>query len=122
MKNTASGRVIPGTYSIQLLEDFNVAIEDYVFCVPYLFVSDGASIPIGLRNLFSRFGKHSDAAILHDWLYHTGELPRKEADRIFRAHMKLLGVKWRAYAMWAGVAMFGGWSWRSHRKGKQNEA
>ena len=53
--------------------------------------------------------KMNPAAVIHDVLYATGEVPRDIADAVFRDAMLVLGVaRWRAYAAWLAVRTFGG--------------
>ena len=66
--------------------------------------TDFASIPIGFRNLISRFGRHGKAAVLHDYLCTSKIVSRKEADMIFLEAMKILRVKkWKRKVMFVGV-------------------
>jgi hypothetical protein len=55
-------------------------------------------------------GVGNQAATVHDWLYTTGQLPRRAADRLFRLALIDSGVSpWRAWIMWAGVRLGGHW-------------
>ncbi len=48
------------------------------------------------------------AAVLHDWLYRTGTLPRRQADRVFFNALRSSGIaRWRAWLMWGGVRIGG---------------
>ena len=57
------------------------------------------------------------AAVVHDYLYRTGCVPRELADAIFFEAMMVSGVPaWRARLKWIGVRA-GGWSaWRDWRR------
>ena len=61
--------------------------------------------------LYAMVNGYGDAAAtLHDWLYTTGQLPRRAADRLFRLALIDSGVApWRAWIMWAGVRLGGRW-------------
>ncbi|WP_300378601.1 DUF1353 domain-containing protein [Henriciella sp.] len=63
---------------------------------PQRYVTDFASIPGWARWLIAPFGKHAEAAVIHDWLYAIGapgdENARKRADDLFRLALKDLGV------------------------------
>jgi len=86
-----------------------------VITVPAGFVTDFASVPRGLWNIVPRWGRHGEAAVLHDYLYDIGVYTRKECDKIFLVAMKECRAK-KARIIWAGVRM-GGWlAWRNHRK------
>lgn len=81
--------------------------------VPAGFVTDFASIK-ALHNAFlfplyalvSGYGNY--AATLHDWLYVTGQVGRKEADAVLYRALRSEGVaRWRAWIFWAGVRLGG---------------
>ncbi|MEO0982929.1 MAG: DUF1353 domain-containing protein [Pseudomonadota bacterium] len=63
---------------------------------PAQFETDFASIPIWARWLISPFGRHAEAAVIHDWLYAIGDRSerggRRRADAVFRAALKEMGV------------------------------
>jgi len=86
--------------------------------VPAGFVTDLASIPIGLRWFFPHGGAKAFAACTHDYLYRNTIGTRKEADGIFLAAMLSNGVtKWKAQLMYYGVRGGGWMSWaKSARK------
>ena len=86
--------------------------------VPAGFVTDFASIK-ALHNAFlfplyalvSGYGNY--AATLHDWLYTTGQVSRKEADAVLYRALRSEGVaKWRAWIFWAGVRIGGASEYR----------
>lgn len=60
------------------------------------FETDFASIPWWARWLISPFGRHAEAAVIHDWLYAIGEpgnrIERRRADDAFREALKMLRV------------------------------
>lgn len=72
------------------------------------FETDFASVP-RLPVVFDLVGAYGHAAAtLHDWLYSSGLVPRKSADRIFREALRATGIaRWRAWLMWAGVRLGG---------------
>ncbi len=80
--------------------------------VPEGYVTDFASIPGFAQGIISPFGRHSEAAVVHDWLYTLGtpgdETGRRLADRTFRRALHLVGVGFvRRYIMYAAVRMGG---------------
>lgn len=87
--------------------------NDTTWTVPRGFVTDFASVPRFFWRLLPPVGAgtHANyglAAVLHDWLYATGKLPRKECDGLFYEAMRSLGVsRWRALAMYWSVRAFG---------------
>lgn len=111
--------------------------------VPTGFETDFASIPWFARWLIPTWGRHTNAAIIHDYLYRGGrivpgpvplnqggikgirtqfnlELPlptRKQADRIMLEGMEVMGVrKWRRLVIYAGLRIGGWWAWRKSRR------
>lgn len=83
--------------------------------VPEGFITDFASIPRGLWNLFPRWGKHGHAAVVHDFLYWTHQIPRKEADGVFLEAMRVLKTpEWKARLMYRAVRIFGGLAWKGN--------
>lgn len=85
--------------------------------VPAGFITDFASVPRGLWNIFPPWGVYGKAAILHDWLYQEQKRTRAESDKIFLEAMKALGVSFlKRRLIYRGVRL-GGWlAWRSHKK------
>lgn len=77
--------------------------------IPKGFVTDGASVPRILQNLFPSYYKYFPAAAVHDYLYGSGKYPRKECDRIFRDNMRLrLKLGWSYWGlMYYAVRLFG---------------
>lgn len=76
--------------------------------VPAGTVTDGASIPRLFWSLLPPLGRYGYAALLHDYLYQTGAVSRKETDLVFLAHMKQLGVPFPVrWAMFLAVRGFG---------------
>ena len=113
--------------------EYHVGAPDSGTCVTILpgFITDFASIPRGLWNLFPPTGPYGKAAVVHDKLYQDREIfenvhkpayfyehpcDRKEADNIFNEAMMVLGVgTWTRRIVYAGVRI-GGWiAWDKHR-------
>lgn len=97
------------------------ARDGRVFEVPTGFLSDGASVPRlipGLVRLaFGGFIDTLSAAILHDWLYQTGRVPRGDADALFWEALREDGEGAAgAWTMWAGVRLGGWWPWWKSRR------
>lgn len=95
------------------------------------FITDFASIPRGLWNLFPPTGSYGKGAVVHDFLYRFRKIwmihpfssstsrlvDRKEADDIFYEAMQVLGVgrmtRWTIYS----ALRAGGWvTWNTYRK------
>ncbi|NPA65116.1 MAG: DUF1353 domain-containing protein [Epsilonproteobacteria bacterium] len=78
--------------------------------------TDGASVPRIFWNIVPPVsGRYLEAAVLHDALYASKLVNRKEADEIFLEAMKDLGVAaWKRYIMYWAVRVFGEKAWESH--------
>lgn len=103
-------------YKFELLEAFEYHVgaypSDEVIRVPAGFVTDLASVPRALWAVLPPHGKYAKAAIIHDYLYTKGEVPRLEADRVFSEAMEVLGVpKWKRKLMYWAVRAFGAGSY-----------
>ena len=86
----------------KLLRDLTV--NGYV--IPKGFISDGATIPFGMRNSFNPVGIGMAAFIAHDHRC-VSEVPRKEANELFRRDLRDCGVSWiRARMMYMGVEAY----------------
>jgi hypothetical protein len=86
--------------------------ERLAVVVPAGYVTDFASIPKAVHFIISPFGKHAEAAVVHDWLYTLGKprdrKGRRIADKAFVKALRLLDVSWftRQIMFWA--VRFGG--------------
>ena len=81
--------------------------------VPEGFVTDFASVPKGLWNIFPPDGIYSQAAVLHDYLYQKKIYSRKKSDQIFLEAMEVLGVSlWKRRIMYRALRMFGWYAWK----------
>lgn len=107
----------------KLTEPFEFASEvtESVISIPAGFVTDFASIPRGLWNIFPPAGKWGKAAVVHDWLYQTQNatthlVTRAEADAVLKEGMEVLGVsRWARWTIYAGIRA-GGWAtWNKYR-------
>lgn len=101
-----------------LVEPFQYLTKDgKKITVPRGFTTDLASVP-RLPIVWLLFGGQADkAAILHDYLYRTGRVSRKEADRIFReAALEEGEGALTAWFMWLGVRLFGGKYYRDKKR------
>lgn len=81
----------------------------HLFVIPAGYETDFASVPrLPLAYLVAGNTAHK-AALLHDYLYASGEHPRAWCDAVFRAAMQAEGLSWwRRGLMWLGVRLFGG--------------
>lgn len=87
-----------------------------VFGVPAGFVTDLASIPWPARPVLDTIlaDREERPAVLHDWLYCSRIVTRKEADALFLEALELEGIGWTVRrAMWLAVRA---WGWRYWNK------
>lgn len=90
----------------------------HVVHVPAGFVTDFASVPRALWNIFSPAGSYGRAAVVHDYLYRTpGIATKAEADAIFREAMEASGTGWwTRHTLYLAVHWFGGSSYKGGLK------
>lgn len=80
----------------------------YYVCVPAGYITDLASVPRVLWNVFPPHGKYAKAAIVHDYLYSNAIGSKLWADKVFLEAMAVLGVpRWRRWIMYFAVRLFG---------------
>lgn len=104
------------SYKWELFEEFyfyfNEEDKELGVTVPTGFITDFASVPRILWAIIAPTGRHTKAAVLHDYLYSTSStlnFTRKHCDKLFLEAMKILGVKkWKRVLMYRGVRLFGG--------------
>lgn len=85
--------------------------------VPAGFVTDLASIPRVFWNILPPFGRYTEAAVLHDWLYRTHRVPRAGADALLLEAMEVCRVaRWQRRVIYIAVRLFGGFAWRNEKR------
>lgn len=86
--------------------------------VPLGFTTDFASTPSILWSIMGgAWGKHGNAAVIHDWLYYSQTRPKHEADNIFHEGMLVSGCnKVHAWLMWKAVSWFGAHAWKHNEE------
>lgn len=103
-----------GTWLLLAVLIYVSRLANRSFEVPAGFITDLASVPRLPFVYLLTGGMGHAAAVLHDWLYTTHEVPRDVADAIFREALVHCGVsKWQAYLMWLGVRVGGASSWNA---------
>ena len=76
--------------------------------VPTGFVTDLASVPRIFWDIFPPFGKYTQAAIIHDYIYKGHNYPRGTCDNIFLEAMIVLGVSWISRnIIWSQLRLWG---------------
>lgn len=110
--------ILPDGRTVKLLQPLRVKMADgAIIEVPAGFETDFASVPRACWQLVPPWGQYSPAAVVHDYLYNTGQMPRVESDNIFLDVMAALGVPWwQRQIMYWGVRI-GGWlAWAASRR------
>lgn len=95
----------------ELLRNYTINLNGRKLTIPKGFIFDGNSIP---RRLWFWFGHPLEgeqviAAMVHDYLYRTTLLSRKDADFLYYCILRKIGVCFiKRSLMWLGVRL-GGW-------------
>lgn len=94
----------------ELYKDLIYENDNHYYIVKKGFITDGASIPSLFKIFFDSFqGNYTKSAILHDTLYRTNIINRKEADFLFLEGMRILNVSFfKRFFLYLGVRI-GGW-------------
>lgn len=99
----------------KLTEDFRVWLPPQIVTVPRGFPTDLASARIGNWQLM---GTTREAAVVHDYLYATGERGKIGADLAFYALLREAKTdRFRALLYTAAVLLRGWPAYRAHRRG-----
>lgn len=89
-------------------EDYQVSVLNTTIKIKKGFVSDLASIPRIMWVIFPPFGRYTEASVVHDYLYSTSEMKRKQCDNVFFALMIENNVNYvTAKIMYYAVRLFG---------------
>lgn len=89
------------------------------FTVPEGLYTDFASVPQIVWSVVCPIGRHTRAAVLHDYLYASQIITRKESDDIFWEAMVTDGcTAFEVIVMWGAVRLFGSFAWNKHKKKK----
>ncbi|WP_434456496.1 DUF1353 domain-containing protein [Stutzerimonas urumqiensis] len=107
--NPLQAELQPDRKTWRLLAPFSYLDPDHgLIEVPAGFTTDFASVPRWPLT-FALLGQYGHAAaVLHDWLYSSGNLSREAADRVFLNALRSSGIaNWRSWLMYAGVRIGG---------------
>jgi hypothetical protein len=107
--------ILPSGRRWELMEAFHYQAKTDRFTIPAGFTTDFASVPRVVVWLLPRYGRWTQAAILHDYLWHLAHdegFSKADADGIFNRAMRELGVPYlRRWTMWAAVRWASGPRW-----------
>ncbi len=91
----------------ELVQSFSYIGARETFTIPAGFRTDFASVPRVFVWLLPRYGRWTEAAILHDYLWELSrqnKFRKSDADGIFNRAMRELGVPYlRRWIIWAAV-------------------
>jgi hypothetical protein len=112
-------KILKNGRSARLLEDITIETPAGKITIPAGFKTDFASVPRAFWSIIPPWGKYSEAALVHDYLYSAASkaiksMSRKEADDIFLELMKEAGVPWwQRQAIYWAVRMWGKSYWKT---------
>lgn len=118
--------------NLELVRDWTVRYNGWLFTVPKGFLSDGNSVPRLFQWLVPKFGRNTIAGIAHDWLYHKGKvykivddglavqeirITQRQADIVRSDLCQWCGVWWiQRIASYIGLRIGGWYGWRQARR------
>lgn len=111
---------IIGKWRFKILFPFEYHIGEYpsteIIRVPEGFETDLVSIPRVFWPILSPLDEYVKAAVVHDWLYKTGQYSKSRSDYIFKEAMEVLNTpKWKVNCLFIAVYLFGFYAWYKHR-------
>lgn len=107
---------LDGKYSV-LAADYRYELSGRSIVIPRGFVTDFASVPSVFHSLIGPRGRHSRAALIHDYLYWTQRCSRQQSDNIMRLVMEASGVEWKdRTAIFKAVDWAGGKAWHDNER------
>lgn len=108
-----------GRNVFQIMSDFGVQMDDgtQIWIRPRSF-TDGGSIPTCIQWLISPWDDGcAEGFVVHDELYHTGQVSREKADLYLLELMIVQEVPaWKRKCIYYAVKWFGGGPWKNSRK------
>lgn len=108
-RSSLKAELLPGRKKWRIIDDFSYIPPGFTeITVPAGFETDFASVPRWPLT-FALVGSYGHAAaVIHDFLYSTGQFTREESDRIFHEALRSNGIaRWRAWLMYYGVRIGG---------------
>lgn len=97
-----------GTWVLRSPLAYESSVAGLVICAPEGFRTDFASVPRAPVVYWLTGDVAHAAAVIHDYLYSTGDLSREVADEVFLEAMGVTKVSaWRRYVMYWAVRAFG---------------
>jgi len=103
-----------------LRSELSFESEKYKVTVSDGLLTDGCTIPKIFQPIIGSpfLGKYVGSSIIHDGLYATHKLPRKECDEFFVEMLRDNGVAWwKRTLMYLTLRLVGKWSWNNKSAG-----
>jgi len=95
--------------------------DSFDIIVPEGFITNFASVPRILWPVFPAYGRYGRASVIHDYLYASQTLSRREADRIFFEAMGVSNVNTLTqYTLYLTVRLVGWVPWFMHKIAAKN--
>lgn len=93
-----------------------------IYTVPAGFATDFASIPWFIHWKLSPHGRgYIRAAVVHDWMYRTQKVTRKQADDYFSEGMAECDTpRWQDAVIYWSVRLFGEKAWEENKQWLMN--
>ncbi len=93
----------------ELVQDFTETTKYGTFTVPKGYVTDLASVPRLFWFVLPPFGRYSQAAVIHDYIYNTCD---DKHEVFYDLMLKYKTAKWKAKVMYVAVVV---WGWIHER-------
>jgi len=97
-----------------------------IIFIPLIHILASILMAIGLAIVmlspfFLPFGKYTEAAVLHDWLYRNHLFPRWMCDGLLLEAMEVSKVpRWQRLIIYYNVRMFGWIAWSNEKRSLRN--
>lgn len=100
--------LIPRSNKWEVEERYTTSVLGNDIIIEKGFVTDLATVPRIIWWFIPPFGRYTEAAVVHDYLYLYSELPRAKCDEVFLALMLKNNTSYyTAKIMYLGVRWFG---------------
>ncbi len=111
---TLEVEIQPDGFTAKILKRLRYDFGIFRVTVQAGWITDWASVPRFFWRVFPPMGRHTRAAILHDYLYERRLGSRAIADCLFHEVMKADGCRWyHRWPMYLAVRLFGRRAWRT---------
>lgn len=89
---------------------------------PKGFVTDFASVPRPLWHILPKWGGYGVPSVIHDYLYWSQHVSRRDADLWLLKTMEEMNVSWfHSRVIWLAVRAFGGIPWNNNARRRMGQ-